>query len=367
MSCAQVRKPDFAAWIAGLPSTRADAAGHIGSRDFRPARNHRRLCALGFGHEPFRDPDLHRTDADDALLELLAALRRRRYCFVTPNNATHRIVVDRPDKRIGRDLRDVLGWSLPFRPGSVDEEVETLLARAGCLTAVEGGLKATIRVSEVQSQLFLHSAFPSDDDSVFLGPDTYRFAEFLRSELAANARRIERILDVGAGAGAGGVVAARITGASDVLLSDVNARGLRLAGLNAAHAGIPVRTALGNGLEGLEGPFDLVVANPPFIAEDGRTYADGGRNGTELSLRWATDVMTRLSPDGCLLMYTGAPIVRGEDALRDALEQAAKARLMRFAYREIDPDIFGSELTRAAYAGVERIAAVGIVIGPAVA
>jgi len=37
---------------------------------------------------------------------------------------------------------------------------------------------------------------------------------------------------------------------------------------------------------------------------------------------------------------------------------------MRFAYREIDPDIFGDELRRAVYADVERLAAVGIVIVP---
>lgn len=307
------------------------------------------------------------TDADHALLDLLAALRRRRYRFVTPNNSTHRIVVSRPGKRIGRDLRDVLGWSLPFRPGSIDEEVETLLARAGCLAAVDGGVKATVRVSDVQSQLFLHSAYPPDEDAVFLGPDTYRFAEFLRSELAAAARRVQRILDLGAGAGVGGVIAAGLTGASDIVLGDVNALALRLASLNAAHAGTSVRTVLGDSLEGLEGSFDLVVANPPFIAEDGRTYADGGRDGTELSLRWASDALTRLSPDGRLLMYTGAPIVQGEDALQNALERAAKAHRMRFAYREIDPDIFGEELERAPYASVERIAAVGVVIGPAVA
>jgi methylase of polypeptide subunit release factors len=308
---------------------------------------------------------LHRTDADLALLELLAALRRRGYRFVTPTNSTYRIVLRRPDKRIGRDLRDVLGWSLPFCPGSIDEEVETLLARAGCLAAVDSGVKATVRVSEVQSQLFLHSDYPPDADAVFLGPDTYRFAEFLRSELSAASRPIVRILDVGAGAGVGGIIAARLTGASDVVLSDVNARGLHLASLNAAHAGTPVRTALGDSLEGLEGPFDLVIANPPFIAEDGRTYADGGHDGTALSLRWASEALTRLSPHGRLLMYTGAPIVQGEDALREALARAASAHSMRFAYREIDPDIFGGELRRAAYAKVERIAAVGIVIGPA--
>ena len=107
---------------------------------------------------------MHRTDADQALLDLLAALRSRRYRFVTPTNSTHRIVVGRAGKRIGRDLRDVLGWSLPFVRGSVDEEVEALLARAGCLAAVDGGVKASVRVSSVDPHLFLHSAFPPGEE-----------------------------------------------------------------------------------------------------------------------------------------------------------------------------------------------------------
>jgi SAM-dependent methyltransferase len=308
---------------------------------------------------------LTRTDEDDALLELLAVLQRRGYRFVTPTNATHRIVVRRAGNRFGRDLRDVLGWSLPFRRGAVDAEVEALLTRAGVLAPDEAGVKATVRVSTVQDRLFLHSAYPPGADAVFLGPDTYRFAEFLRGELAPAPPAVARLLDVGAGAGVGGILAAGLTGASDVRLSDVNPLALRLARVNAGHAGVAVRTVLGEGLEGQDGPFDLVVANPPFIADDGRTYADGGSVGTELSQRWATEALSRLGPGGRLLMYTGVPIVRGEDALRDALAQAAAAHGMPFAYREIDPDIFGGELRRDAYADVERIAAVGVAIGPA--
>jgi hypothetical protein len=57
-------------------------------------------------------------------------------------------------------------------------------------------------------------------------------------------------------------------------------------------------------------------------------------------------------------MYTGSPIVRGVDRLRRAIEENFAGRDLRWAYEEIDPDVFGEELETAAYKHVDRIAAV---------
>jgi hypothetical protein len=35
---------------------------------------------------------------------------------------------------------------------------------------------------------------------------------------------------------------------------------------------------------------------------------------------------------------------------------------LSWSYREIDPDVFGEEIGRGAYAGVERIAVVGLIV-----
>jgi hypothetical protein len=94
-----------------------------------------------------------------------------------------------------------------------------------------------------------------------------------------------------------------------------------------------------------------------------RTYRDGGgMHGAALSLDWSLASARRLEPGGRMLLYTGAAIVDGRDRLRDELEQRLPGLGCSLRYREIDPDVFGEELEKPAYADVERIAAVGAVI-----
>ena len=301
-------------------------------------------------------------DADAALGELLAALDSRSYRFVTPTPATHRRVLRRPDKQRARDLRDVFGWSLPFEAGDVPSDILALMQRADVVREADGRFRSAVRVSSLDERLFLHSAFPpKGEDAVFFGPDSYRFAAFVRREAGAGEGGL--IVDVGAGSGVGGVVAAASRPGARVLLTDVNTRALRLARINAAHAGVTVETREAESLEGADGAPDLVLCNPPYmIASDGRTYREGGgMHGAELSLAWTQAAAERLRPGGRLLMYTGSAIVDGRDAFREAAGRALEAADCDWSYEEIDPDVFGEELNRAEYADVERIAVVGLV------
>jgi len=61
------------------------------------------------------------------------------------------------------------------------------------------------------------------------------------------------------------------------------------------------------------------------------------------------------------VLYTGTPIVGGIDALFDLIEPLLQLHCFQFVYEEIDPDVFGEELEKKAYASVDRIAAVGLV------
>ena len=65
-------------------------------------------------------------------------------------------------------------------------------------------------------------------------------------------------------------------------------------------------------------------------------------------------------PGGRLVLYTGTPIVRGADPLFDSLQRCLQLYASHFVYEEIDPDVFGEELDRPAYANADRIAAVGL-------
>ena len=304
--------------------------------------------------------------AGAAALRLLQGLDALGYDFTPVTPETHKRVVARSDKAEARDLRDVFGWSLPFDEALLPADLGAALREAGLIEPAAGGRwKSMVRVSSVAGRLFLHSAFPTDRvDSVFLGPDTVRFADFLTRELERATKPVSRIVDIGAGAGVGGIVAAGLVPEAVVELLDVNERALGFARVNAHHAAIEARTLVSDGVEATAPGFDLAVANPPFIVDEaGRAYrAGGGMHGAEISLQWALAAAEKLAPGGRLLLYTGSAIVGGRDALLEALADALPDRGCTLSYREIDPDIFGEELDKAAYRDVERIAAVGAVV-----
>jgi methylase of polypeptide subunit release factors len=307
------------------------------------------------------------THPDDALTDLLSLLRREQYHFVTPTPATHARVLARADKRQARDLRDLLGWSLPFVSNEIGAEVEDLLRQAGAIDEAGSGLfKSRLRVSALHDQLFLHSAYPTEaEDAVFFGPDSYRFADLIAAELERDPIRPgAHIVDMGAGAGVGGIVAGLVSRAARVTLTDLNPKALRLARINAAAAGVDVKTIESETLDQVADPIDLAVINPPYIIDDAnRAYRDGGgMHGGEIPLKMTEMAAARLAPGGRVILYTGAAIVNGHNTLCEAIGQMADTRGLTSTCRELDPDVFGEELEKPTYADVERIALVAVVI-----
>lgn len=301
--------------------------------------------------------------ADLGLLELLGWLADEGYDFVAPTPATHARYLRRRGARGGRDLRDILGWSLPFRPGDAPRRLVDLLMAAGALAAGGEVARSAIRVSCLKGRLFIHSAYPTDaTDAVFFGPDSYRFADFV--ERTVDTAFAGSALDLGGGCGPGAVSLRDRAEGARVTVTDINPLALRYARLAARHAGLPMGFAQANGLEGAPDGLDLVIANPPYMAASAQTYRDGGdMHGARLSLDWARGALMRLKPGGRMCLYTGSAIAAGgADRLRLGLERLCAEAGADLDYREIDPDVFGEELEREAYAGVERIAAVGCVL-----
>jgi methylase of polypeptide subunit release factors len=308
------------------------------------------------------------SDPDAALQALLEGLADAGYRFVTVTPETHRRVLERGPGRRAADLRDVFGWNLEFDPDLLPGPIRGALERSGQMARGEGAVwKSRVRVASVDDRLFLHSAYPTDAaDAVFFGPDSYRFARFLQGELP-RLPPVRRLVDIGAGSGVGAIMAAATLRGARLTASDVNPLALRWARINARHAGVELETVEGPGLDSVDGPVDLVIANPPFIADPARRlYRDGGGlRGAALSLEWALAAARRIEPGGSVLLYTGTAIVAGRDSLRSALAEGLSALGCRLSYAEIDPDIFGEVLAEPGYEDVERIAAVGAVISKA--
>jgi methylase of polypeptide subunit release factors len=311
---------------------------------------------------------------DLALTEALVAVGRwlqsAGYAFTTVTPATQARVNARPEAQLARTLRDVFGWSRPFAPDLLPQPVLAALRSAQLLADEPAGLlRSRVRFSSLQGGLYAHSGFPTtDEDAVFFGPDTVRFADLVLAELQREPLRPSpRILDLGCGGGPGGLVAAQACEALQprLVLADINPQALRFAAANAALARMAhVAFAQGDLFAAVQGEFDLVVSNPPYLNDAaGRTYRHGGGEfGEGISERIVREGLTRLAPGGRLVLYTGAAIVDGHDPLRDALAPTLDLRGWPWRYRELDPDVFGEELLEPAYARAERIAAVALVV-----
>jgi len=303
-------------------------------------------------------------DPDAALLALLEGLAEAGYRFVTVTPETHRRKLARLKNPFARDFPDVFGWNLPFDPVLLPSPLRRALAASGEFEREGERWKSRVRVASLDDRLFLHSAYPTDaPDSVFFGPDSYRFARFLQAELP-RLGQVRHAVDVGTGSGVGAIMAAAALPGAKLTATDVNPLALRFARINARHAGVDLETVEASGLDEVEGPIDLVIANPPFVADPaGRLYRDGGdMRGARLSLDWALAAARRIEPGGAMILYTGSAIVAGRDALREALAAALPDLGCTLRYAEIDPDIFGELLDEPGYERVERIAAVGAVI-----
>jgi len=302
----------------------------------------------------------------NALVELVRELRATGYEFVTVSPETHRRVNARAHaagRASASSLRDVFGWSRPFAPGLLPRRIAGLGLQARALVEEGPQMRSLVRISTRGEDAFLHSAYPTTGaDDVFFGPDTYRYCDLIEREGACG--RAARAVDVGCGGGAGGLVAARY--ADRVVLADVNRRALDFARANTALAKLENQTEIveSDVLQGVEGPIDLVIANPPYMADGARrAYRDGGGElGEGLAIRIARESLARLERGGRLVLYTGAAIVDGRDACREALAKVCTEAGAAWTYRMLDPDVFGEEIEHNdAYATVERIAAVALV------
>lgn len=299
-----------------------------------------------------------------ALITLGRLLRSRGYRFVAVTPATHCRVLERPATT--STLESIFGWNRPFDRAEVDDNIVELLEDAKSLEVESGLYRSSVRFATIGELLFVHSSFPTaEQDAVFFGPDTYRFVRLLRASIAdMAASESMRLIDVGSGSGAGGIFAARLLGQrAELLLADINRKALAFSAANAMLNDLPgAKAVFSDVLAGIEGEADVIMANPPYLIDDARRLYrhGGGELGISLALRIAEEGLSRLRAGGRLILYTGTPILGGADPLFESLQPSLQLYASHFVYEEIDPDVFGEELDRPAYATADRIAAVGL-------
>jgi len=109
---------------------------------------------------------------------------------------------------------------------------------------------------------FFGRRFRVTTDTLIPRPDTETLVELA---LQLGPAGPARVVDLGTGTGAIGLSLALERPQWQVSLTDLSAAALSVAESNARQLGARVTLQQGSWLEGCDGPFDLIVSNPPYI------------------------------------------------------------------------------------------------------
>jgi release factor glutamine methyltransferase len=190
-------------------------------------------------------------------------------------------------------------------------------------------------------------------------PETETVVEAALDFVIRSGLRLEklRVLDIGTGSGV--LLLALLNELKNAIGTgtDVSSAALDVASANAARCRLDSRCnfVVCNIATGIEGPFDLIVSNPPYIAHDEietlapevRDYdpqvaLDGGQDGLDAYRSIAADAKRILAPGGRLFVELGA----GQDEQVRAL----------FTKAGLNPGIPRKDL-----AGIPRVLGAGFV------
>jgi release factor glutamine methyltransferase len=182
-------------------------------------------------------------------------------------------------------------------------------------------------------QEFWSLDFDVTPDVLIPRPETERLVEIaLRLALELRVGEPLRILDLGTGSGAIAIALARELPGAEVWATDISPSALSVACRNAARHSVADRihffqSDLFADLS-VEGPFDLILANPPYIRRseianlepevsrwEPRGALDGGIDGLDYYRRIAADASDYLSPGGTVALEIGADMGSSVTAL----------------------------------------------------
>lgn len=245
-----------------------------------------------------------------------------------------------------RDARRLMAAALGLAPERLVLAPETLADPAAAAFARMVGERARFRpvAQIVGARAFWGRDFVVSDAVLDPRPETEALVA-----LALAGLRPASVLDLGTGSGAILVTLLAEWPEAQGLGIDIDPAALAVAAANAARHGVAARAAFrqGDWTEGLAARFDLVVANPPYIAAaevetlapdvrdwEPRHALTAGATGLEAYVRIAAGLPAVLAPGGRAFLEIGA----GQgDAVAAILRRAGLARVA------VHPDLDGRD------------------------
>ena len=166
----------------------------------------------------------------------------------------------------------------------------------------------------------------TDPRALIPRPDTEVVVEEALKRL--HDRKEPRVIDIGTGTGAIALAIASERPDATVIATDVSADALALAADNVIQCGLErVQLVQADLFEGIDGMFDLIVSNPPYVATNSEALADdvreyepagalfAGEDGLEIYRRLIPQAGRRLHQGGAIVVEIGYDLAEAVQAL----------------------------------------------------
>ncbi|MDD5115450.1 MAG: peptide chain release factor N(5)-glutamine methyltransferase [Candidatus Omnitrophica bacterium] len=167
---------------------------------------------------------------------------------------------------------------------------------------------------------FMGLEFKIDRRALIPRPETEILVESAIGGLRDSGNARPRVLEIGTGSGCIAVAIARNIKGADIWASDISQEALQLAGENARCNNTRIRFVRGDLFDALhpeDGKFDLIISNPPYVAEvdfsslareisfEPQAALNGGRDGLDFYRRIITGAAAYLENSGSLMFEIG--------------------------------------------------------------
>jgi release factor glutamine methyltransferase len=146
-------------------------------------------------------------------------------------------------------------------------------------------------------------------------PDTEILVEWALELLPTAPPRTHRVLDLGTGSGAVALALQHQRAESHITAVDASADALAVASANAQRLNLPVHFIHSHWMDAVPGPFELIVSNPPYVADGDPHLAaltheplqalTSGTDGLDDIRQIIAQAPSRLTPGGWLLLEHG--------------------------------------------------------------